>query len=153
MKALKNFILGVFLLVLVLFIAAYFLVEFKGKEFLPATLQNILERPVAIEEVKFLPPMGLYLKNVKVEGALEAENIKLQLGFPFVMGPRIVFSSIDVEKPLLIITKTSEKKFAWGQALEVPLSLESPSASPEVAQTEVSPKTLQGIAIQNFFIN
>jgi len=111
MKLLKRIFILFAILLILFFVSVSMYVKFYGKSFIEETLQNALNRDVAIEKVSYYFPLNLRAQNIRIahliEGKkfFEAEEINAKISISGVFQGRLAFDSVVFIKPVVMIEK------------------------------------------------
>ncbi|OGX05892.1 MAG: hypothetical protein A2Z88_02300 [Omnitrophica WOR_2 bacterium GWA2_47_8] len=134
MKTLRKILISLFLLLTVVFISLYFYVKANGRQVVLKVLNAGLSQPATIEDVEFVFPFGLSLKNLKIEKFFEVKELDVQCGFPLLGKDGYNIASLRFISPRLFLQKNEEGEFSLLPVLKkenpVPAAPPSENAQP-----------------------
>jgi len=116
MKLLKRLLIFFAIFLVLFFISASVYVKFYGKSLIEKALQGALNRDVVIEKVSYRFPLNLQAQNIRIahliEGKkfLEVQDIIAQLSFNTIFQRRLIFNSVKMIKPVVMIEKTETSR-------------------------------------------
>lgn len=104
----KKIFISLILFIFVISIGVYVVFVMKGKEMLEQKFSEALNREVAIESMWWIPPMGLKINQLTVEGFTPAKEIDLQIGMLTFLKEDFSFHSLTLVEPAFVIERTKE---------------------------------------------
>ena len=112
MKLVKRLLIFTCVFTILFFIAIAMYVKFYGQETLQEALQDALKRDVAFSSVSYQFPFYLQARDVRIahqtkgKKFFEAEKISAQLSFDAMVQQKLIFSKVEVIKPVIMIDKS-----------------------------------------------
>jgi len=104
------------ILMILIFISASVYVHYYGKILIEEALQNTLNRKVTLEKISYYFPLSLKARNIHISKSLQggeffkAQDITAQLSSDTFYQRRLIFDSVTLIKPLVIIEKKKASK-------------------------------------------
>jgi len=133
MNRLFKFLLGVAAVFVFIFLALAVYIQMQGKEIVRSRLESILEKPVAIGDIRLSLPFNLQLNDVQVAEVLSVQRIIVGVGFINPFQNEINLSQLTLWEPRIVIP---QDKIVRGDAPE-----SSPVGVPEQMPSPLSPST------------
>ncbi len=122
-----------FLLVLLLAVVSFFFFfNTVGETFLEEKLSQTLNRPVQIEYLRVIVPFGLAADDVDVGGVIKIKAVKAWLDLPQLLNGKIHIAWLDLEEPVISLSRTKERRFVLG---EPSAAISSPAVEPAPADS------------------
>lgn len=112
MKLLKRLLILFAIFLVLFFVSASVYVKFYGKSLIEEALRSSLNRAVVIEKMSYRFPLNLRAQNVRIAHSIEgkqffrAQDIIAQLSIGAIFQRRLIFNSVKLIKPVIIIEKT-----------------------------------------------
>lgn len=132
MKFRRLFVGFLILVFAALFILGIYL-QMNGKQLAEESLSRVFKRPVRVGQAHVLPPLGLGLNNVEIEGMLKAKSVNIHLQLPIVFNQQLLISKLMLVDPLIFVARNKEAHFtvknpqAPADLAALPLSQTSPA--------------------------
>lgn len=95
----KKFLLAVFVILFMAFVAATVYVKFFWKDIFISALSTGLKRNVAIGDLYYRPPFGLSASKVDVENLFKADAVFIDLNLSSLIQRKIVVSNLMMVRP------------------------------------------------------
>lgn len=111
MKLLRLILIVLVAFLALIYVSASLFLNFYGKSFIEETLQAALSRKVIVEKVSYQFPLNLKIKNIRIahliEGKrfFEAQSISARLSVSAIFRQELIFDSVTLVKPVVIIDK------------------------------------------------
>lgn len=108
-KGLKIFLILMLLLV-ILFVFIYVFLSIKAKPILISQLEKSLNRKVDIDRVILIPLLNLEIKNLGIEGILEAESVFVSPNIFGILSGKLTLSKLKISKPKFDFKREKERE-------------------------------------------
>lgn len=116
MRILKKALIGVLVFIVLVIAAVSVYVKFYGQDKIEEVLKRALERDVAFGSISYAFPRGLKAEDVRIAHSLdggkffEAQDIVAQFSYRALAQGRLIFESVTLVKPLVVIEKNVESE-------------------------------------------
>lgn len=130
MTIIKKLISLVFLVLLLFFSIAFIWVAYNGKTFIESRAGVLFRRPVTVEEVGFVLPLGVRITNLNVSGLLLSPEALIHFGWNALLGGAVELREVALTKPVLTLHRAIDNRILW-----------MPDETVQDAAPEVSPNT------------
>ncbi len=119
MRILTRIVMGLVIVVLITAAVGYFFIQLQGRELVVRSLSQVFDRPVIVEDIHFLFPFGVRIKDLTVEDTLKVKDVKIQMGLPDFWHQRLNFFYVNLIEPQAVVERTADSKIVWGKIGEV----------------------------------
>ncbi len=127
-KIFFRFFLVIVIVLTMLFAASYFFIKVNGRTILTKKLSLALGKHVEIGAVRVTYPLGLWLKDLKVQGYGSISGVRIGFGVVHLFDKHFDFPAVVLEGPEIICHKTKESVIIWG---DLPVSAQVPDEGPQ----------------------
>ncbi len=128
-KLIVKIIAAVFIIVTVLFTGAFIFIKAYGKVILIDKLSAAFEKPVTIGEISVAYPLGLKIRNLKVEGYGFVKEADVGLGVWHLLDRNSALSTVILIEPQVVIHHTKEGKIVFGEMPKEEMPVLAPPAN------------------------
>ncbi len=110
----------------------------NGPKIVINTLNQLFERPVALNHIHFVFPFGFRISDLQLEGVLKVKDIQVQIGLPDFVRKRVRLLFVSLTEPVVLKSFEVGKPVQEGAALvQESNPLSKHGETPAVAQGEL----------------
>lgn len=113
MAMIKKVITVVFFVLLLFFCMAFIWVAYNGKAFIESRAGGLFRRPVTAEEVEFVLPLGVRIRDLNVSGLLFCPEAVVQFGWNALLSGAVELREVVLMKPVLTLHRAADNRILW----------------------------------------
>jgi len=114
MKYLKYIISWLAIVLVFACAVGYAYVRVQGKALVEKQLSKFFGQTAQIEEVRYLLPAGLRVKNLMVRNVVEAKDVRIHLRVPFLLKHQVLIAKLELIEPVFQLVRHSTKEIDFG---------------------------------------
>lgn len=113
MTMIRKIISIVFFVLLLFFCIAFIWVAYNGKAFIESRAGDLFRRPVTVEEVEFVLPLGVRIRDLNVSGLLFSPEAFVQFGWNALLSGAVELREVALTKPVLTLHRSIDNRILW----------------------------------------
>ncbi len=111
MKTIYKILIIAFIVLVILFFAAYMFIANKGKSLVINYFHKLTARQIDFDKVYLGTPLNLRVDNLKIKDLIDIENVIIYPDIPKILAGNIAFSTIRLVKPVLTVIRNADDTF------------------------------------------
>ncbi len=112
MKILKNILAGLLIIIVLFLVSGVVFVRLRGKLLLEEGLSRSVKQPVKIGQVSYLPPLGVKIRNLKINGAKALKLVTVQFEPKQFLSGRVEISKLILINPIVEIVRKKDRRLS-----------------------------------------
>jgi len=96
-------IISIFIAFVIISLSAY--IQIDGRKRVVSILENALGQKISIDDVRYIVPVGLIIKNVKLGEDLSAKEVKAQFSLLSIIQQQLIITQLTLIEPKINLTR------------------------------------------------